>query len=123
MARTNEGLTAARETIRSLRDEFWENVLVPGKTGEFNQSLERAGRVADFMEFAELMVVDALHRQESCGGHFNEEFQTKGHEAMRDDENFCHVSAWEHREAGEEPVMHKEPLVFDNVKLTQRSYK
>ena len=90
---------------------------------DFIQSLERAGRVADFLEFAELMILDALERQESCGGHFNEAFQTDENEALRDDQNFCHVSAWEHQGVDGEPVMHKEPLVFENVKLTQRSYK
>ncbi|MBW1889283.1 MAG: fumarate reductase/succinate dehydrogenase flavoprotein subunit [Deltaproteobacteria bacterium] len=123
MARNNEGLTKAKGMIRELREEFWKNVTVPGKDMDFNQSLERAGRVADFLEFAELMILDGLDRQESCGGHFNEAYQTDENEALRDDENFCHVSAWEYREAGEEPVMHKEPLVFENVKLTQRSYK
>ncbi|MBW2611582.1 MAG: fumarate reductase/succinate dehydrogenase flavoprotein subunit [Deltaproteobacteria bacterium] len=123
MARDNEGLTKAKGMIRKLREEFWRNVTVPGKDMDFNQSLERAGRVADFLEFAELMILDGLDRQESCGGHFNEAYQTDENEALRDDENFCHVSAWEYREAGEEPVMHKEPLVFENVKLTQRSYK
>jgi len=123
MARDNEGLTKAKGMIRELREEFWRNVTVPGKDMDFNQSLERAGRVADFLEFAELMILDGLDRQESCGGHFNEAYQTDENEALRDDENFCHVSAWEYREAGEEPVMHKEPLVFENVKLTQRSYK
>ncbi|MBW2175623.1 MAG: fumarate reductase/succinate dehydrogenase flavoprotein subunit [Deltaproteobacteria bacterium] len=123
MARNNEGLTKAKGMIRELREEFWKNVTVPGKDMDFNQSLERAGRVADFLEFAELMILDGLDRQESCGGHFNEAYQTDENEALRDDENFCHVSAWEYRETGEEPVMHKEPLVFENVKLTQRSYK
>jgi len=90
---------------------------------DFNQSLERAGRVADFLEFAELMIMDARERQDSCGGHFNEAFQTEENEALRDDDNFCHVSAWEHQGADKDPLMHKEQLVFENVKLTQRSYK
>jgi succinate dehydrogenase / fumarate reductase flavoprotein subunit len=90
---------------------------------DFNQSLERAGRVADFLEFGELMIIDALARQESCGGHFNEKFETEEHEALRDDDNFCHAAAWEHTGDGQEPELHKEPLVFENVKLTQRSYK
>jgi succinate dehydrogenase flavoprotein subunit len=123
MSRNNEGLAKARVLIQDLRSEFWENVTVPGSPGNFNQSLERAGRVADFLEFGELMVIDALNRQESCGGHFNEAFQTEENEALRDDENFCHVSAWEHAGVGVDPVPHKEPLVFENVQLTQRSYK
>ena len=123
MARNNEGLEMARGMIQELRAEFWENVKVPGTKADFNQSLERAGRVADFLEFGELMIVDALARQESCGGHFNERFQTEENEALRDDDNFCHVSAWEYKGDGLEPELHKEPLEFENVKLTQRSYK
>jgi succinate dehydrogenase / fumarate reductase flavoprotein subunit len=123
MARNNAGLEMARGMIQKLRKEFWQNVTVPGTDLDFNQSLERAGRVADFLEFAELMIMDARERQESCGGHFNEAFQTEEKEALRDDENFCHVSAWEHQGVDADPVMHKEQLDFENVKLTQRSYK
>ncbi|MGD9008268.1 MAG: fumarate reductase/succinate dehydrogenase flavoprotein subunit [Desulfobacteraceae bacterium] len=123
MARNNAGLAKAKEMIRELRAEFWEDVRVPGNSNDFNQALERAGRVADFLEFGELMITDALARQESCGGHFNEDFQTEENEARRDDENFCHVAAWEYKGEGQEPEYHKEPLEFENVKLTQRSYK
>jgi succinate dehydrogenase / fumarate reductase flavoprotein subunit len=123
MSRNNEGLEKARKMIQELRAEFWENVRVPGKSEDFNQSLERAGRVADFMEFSELMIIDALARQESCGGHFNEAFQTDENEAKRDDENYCHVAAWEYTGKGAKPVFHKETLHFENVELTQRSYK
>ncbi len=123
MARNNEGLAKARTLIQDLRAEFWEDVLVPGAGREFNQSLERAGRVADFLEFGEMMIVDALARQESCGGHFNEDYQTDENEAKRDDDNFCHVAAWEYKGEGQDPGFHKEELKFENVKLTQRSYK
>jgi len=123
MARNNAGLEKARGLIQSIRSEFWENVTVPGSNGDFNQSLERAGRVADFLEFAELMVIDARERQESCGGHFNEDFQTEENEALRDDENYCHVAAWEYTGEGQAPKFQKEPLEFENVQLAQRSYK
>ena len=123
MARNNQGLEKARNRVQQLRAEFWENVIVPGSAKDFNQSVERAGRVADFLEFGELMIIDALARQESCGGHFNEDFQTKGHEAKRDDENFCHAAAWEFSGDDSQPQLHKEHLVFENVELSQRSYK
>lgn len=123
MSRNDAGLEKARGLIRNLRGEFWTDVLVPGSGSDFNQSLERAGRVADFLEFGELMIIDALARRESCGGHFNEAYQTDDNEAMRDDENFCHVSAWEYTGYEKEPLQNIEPLVFENVKLTQRSYK
>jgi succinate dehydrogenase / fumarate reductase flavoprotein subunit len=123
MARTNDGLKKARSRIQELRAEFWENVRVPGTERDFNQSLEKAGRVADFLEFAELMILDALARQESCGGHFNEAYQTEENEARRDDVNFCHAAAWEFTGEEKDPVLHKEPLLFENVHLTQRSYK
>ncbi len=123
MSRNNEGLEKAREMVRALRAEFWENVNVPGTREKLNQSLERAGRVADFLEFAELLLIDARTRQESCGGHFNEAFQTDENEALRDDENFCHASAWEFKGPEADPVLNKEPLTFEHVPLTQRSYK
>jgi len=123
MARNAQGLTEARANIRSLRDEFWRDVRVTGTGTELNKTLEHAGRVADFFEFAELMVIDALHRNESCGGHFREEYQTPEGEAQRDDEKFSYVAAWEFKGVGEEPVLHMEPLVFSEVHPSQRSYK
>ena len=123
MSRNEEGLLKAKALIPALREEFWQNVTVPGSAGEFNQSLERAKRVADFLEFAELMVTDALSREESCGCHFNEAFQTEDHEARRDDETCCYVSAWAFQGVGKEPALHKENLVFENVELATRSYK
>ena len=123
MSRTEAGLKELLQHIPSLREEFWRNVTVTGSAGSFNQSLERAGRVADFLEFAELLGLDALERRESCGGHFREESQTEEGEALRDDERFCHVSAWEYTGVGTPPILHTEPLEFDNVHLTQRSYK
>ncbi|MEE3235268.1 MAG: fumarate reductase/succinate dehydrogenase flavoprotein subunit [Candidatus Latescibacterota bacterium] len=123
MSRSANGLDEAREKVRSIRSEFWDNVTVSGTPGEFNQVLERAGRVADFMEFAELMMCDARTREESCGGHFREEYQTNEGEALRDDENFAFVSAWGFNGVGNEPVLNKERLTFENVQLTQRSYK
>jgi succinate dehydrogenase / fumarate reductase, flavoprotein subunit len=123
MARTEQSLTKALAEIPAIRDEFHKNVRVLGEGESFNQSLERAGRVSDYLEFAELMCLDALHRKESCGGHFREEYQTPDGEALRDDENFAYVGAWEFTGAGNEPVLHKEPLVFENVHLATRSYK
>ena len=122
MARNAAGLKEALGEIPGIREEFWANVSVPGAGEEFNMALERAGRVADFLEFAELMCHDALAREESCGGHFREEYQTAEGEAQRNDDDFCHVSAWEHGDGGE-PVMHKEPLHFEWVELATRSYK
>jgi succinate dehydrogenase flavoprotein subunit len=123
MARDAAGLKTALELIPALRAEFWRDVLVPGTGAELNQSLEQAGRVADFMELAELMCLDALHREESCGGHFRVEHQTPDGEALRDDDRFAYVAAWEYAGAAAAPVLHKEPLVFENVALSQRSYK
>jgi succinate dehydrogenase / fumarate reductase flavoprotein subunit len=123
MSRNNSGLKKAKKLIKNLRAEYWENVLVGGSEQDFNQSLERAWRVADFLEFGELMVIDTLERQESCGGHFNEDYQTDENEALRDDNLFCHVSAWEFRGDKRKPKLHKEPLTFENVELAQRSYK
>ncbi len=123
MARTAESLKEALEKIPAIREEFHENVNVMGDATELNQHLERAGRVADYMEFAELLVLDALRREESCGGHFREEYQTEDGEALRNDEEFSYVACWEYQGEGNPPVMHKEPLVYEEVRMTQRSYK
>ncbi len=123
MARNEQGLNKAIEEIKRIRNDFWKNVKVAGKNEELNQSLEKAGRVADFLELGELMAVDALQRRESCGGHFRLESQTEENEAKRDDENFAYVSAWEFKGENEKPEMNKEELTFENVHLTQRSYK
>jgi succinate dehydrogenase / fumarate reductase, flavoprotein subunit len=123
MARTEESLTRALSAIPKLREEFWHNVSVPGSADNLNQSLEYAGRVADYLEFAELLALDARERRESAGGHFREESQTPDGEAMRDDEHFSYVAAWEFKGAGAKPELHKEPLVFDEVHPSQRSYK
>ena len=123
MSRTAEGLTKARGMVRNLREEFWKDVKVIGGADELNMSLEKANRIADFLELGELMIVDALHREESCGGHFREEYQTEEGEALRNDDDFSYVAAWEFKGVGQDEVLHKEDLVFENVKLTQRSYK
>jgi succinate dehydrogenase / fumarate reductase flavoprotein subunit len=123
MGRTEQSLKTALQEIPKLRDLFWHEVSVPGSNDNLNQSLEYAGRVADYLEFAELLTLDALHRRESCGGHFREESQTPEGEALRDDANFTYVAAWEFTGVGQEPVLHKEPLVFDEVHPSQRSYK
>ncbi len=123
MARNEKGLKEALSRIPQIRQEFWENVNVLGELGNLNQLLERAGRVADFMEFAELMCLDALTRAESCGGHFREEFRTEDGEALRDDANFSFVSAWEFQGEDKAPLLHKEPLVYEELKMTQRSYQ
>jgi succinate dehydrogenase / fumarate reductase flavoprotein subunit len=122
MARTKESLEINLKKIPALREEFWKNVKVTGSGAELNQQLENAGRTADFLEFSELMCRDALHRNESCGGHFRSEFQDAG-EAQRDDVNFCYVGAWEYKGDNKTPELHKEPLKFDNVHLAVRSYK
>ncbi|WP_159468578.1 fumarate reductase/succinate dehydrogenase flavoprotein subunit [Dyadobacter sp. 3J3] len=122
MARNEKGLKEAIAEIRALREEFWSDVKVMGKIGDFNPELDKANRVADFIELGELMCIDALTRNESCGGHFREEYQTEEGEALRDDENFMFVSAWEHI-ANEKWELHKEDLIYDNIKIAQRSYK
>ena len=123
MARNEQGLKKAIDQIRSIRERFWKDVKVTGSNVDVNTELEKAGRVADFLELGELMALDALMRPESCGGHFREESQTEEGEAKRDDENYCHVAAWEYQGDGVEPLRHIEELKFENVKLTQRSYK
>ncbi|MCE1227348.1 MAG: fumarate reductase/succinate dehydrogenase flavoprotein subunit, partial [Geobacteraceae bacterium] len=123
MARSKDSLETNLKKIPALRDEFWQNVKVSGTGAEFNQDLENASRTADFFEFAELMCRDALHREESCGGHFRTEHQYDDGEAMRDDSNFCYVGAWEFKGINNEPELHKEPLKFENVHLAVRSYK
>jgi len=123
MSRTRDGLEEALGRIREIRARFWEDATVPGSEGELNQVLERAGRVADFLEFGELMVRDALDREESCGGHFREEYQTEEGEALRRDDEYAYVAAWEHQGIDREPALHKEPLEFEAVTPTTRSYK
>ncbi|MCJ7601529.1 MAG: fumarate reductase/succinate dehydrogenase flavoprotein subunit, partial [Desulfobulbaceae bacterium] len=119
----SSGLQKALALIPQIREEFWNNVLIPGTGKQLNQSLERAGRLADFLEFAELMVTDALDREESCGCHLREESQTEENEAKRDDEKYAYVSAWEYQGAEKTPILHKEPLTFEYVTPSQRSYK
>ncbi|WP_243315199.1 fumarate reductase/succinate dehydrogenase flavoprotein subunit [Geothrix paludis] len=123
MGRNEAGLKKALELIPQIREEFWKNLRIPGTGNDVNQSLEAAGRVADFLEIGELMCLDALERRESCGGHFREEWQTEEGEALRDDENFAHVAAWEYKGEGQAPVRHTEQLAFENVHLATRSYK
>jgi succinate dehydrogenase / fumarate reductase flavoprotein subunit len=121
MARNAEGLTKGRQMIRELREEFYSDLFVPGSPNEYNPELEKALRVADFLELGELMMLDALDREESCGGHFREEFQTEEGEALRRDDEFAYVSAWEWDD--NDPILHKEELIFENVELKTRSYK
>lgn len=123
MARNDTGLKQALKRIPELREEFWSNLTIKGDSNDLNQSLERAGRVADFMEFGELLCKDALTRTESCGGHFREESQTEDGEAKRNDEEFCHAAVWEYRGKNQEAVLHKEPLAYENIELATRSYK
>jgi succinate dehydrogenase / fumarate reductase flavoprotein subunit len=123
MGRTKQSLTHALQRIPELRQEFWENVNVLGDSNDLNPALEHAGRVADFMEFAELLAYDALQREESCGGHFREEYQTEDGEALRNDDQYAYVAAWEYKGTDQYPVLHKEPLVYEEVHMTQRSYK
>jgi succinate dehydrogenase / fumarate reductase flavoprotein subunit len=123
MSRTGAGLEKAIVEIRELREQFWRDVNVPGSSDDLNQSLEKAGRVADFFELAELMCIDAREREESCGGHFREEYQTPDGEAQRNDEEFSYAASWEYKGAENSPELHKEPLAFEYVHPSQRSYK
>jgi succinate dehydrogenase / fumarate reductase flavoprotein subunit len=123
IARTAEGLQKALQLIPALHEEFWSDLLIPGGPDQVNQELEKAARVADYFELAELMCRDALDRNESAGGHLREEYQTPEGEALRNDEEYAYVAAWEHNGAGKAPTLHKEPLQFETVKPSQRSYK
>ena len=123
MSRNEKDLKNALIQIKDLKNDFWDNVFVPGSDSELNLELEKAGRVADFIELGELMIYDALDREESCGGHFREEHQTPEGEALRDDENYTFVSAWEYKGEDLEPELHKEDLNYKEVTPTQRSYK
>jgi succinate dehydrogenase / fumarate reductase flavoprotein subunit len=123
MARNEAGLRRAIGEIGELREQFWKEVSITGDNEEFNVALEKGGRVADFLEFAEVLCYDALSRNESCGAHFREEHQTADGEAKRDDERFSYVAAWGYRGVGEQPELSKEPLVFEDVELATRSYK
>jgi succinate dehydrogenase / fumarate reductase flavoprotein subunit len=123
MSRNEAGLKKAIELLAEVKTEFYKDLFVPGEQGELNQELEKAGRVADFIELADLMARDALNRNESCGGHYREESVTEEGEAKRNDEECLYVSQWEFQGEGKEPIMHKEELKFEEIKLTQRSYK
>jgi len=123
MGRTKESLSKAIKEIAELRNEFWKDVYVPGSNEEFNPELEKAFRVADFLELGELVARDGLHREESCGGHFREEYQTAEGEALRNDEKFKYVAAWEFKGENQEPVMHREDLKYEFIELKQRNYK
>jgi succinate dehydrogenase / fumarate reductase flavoprotein subunit len=123
MARNGEGLEKAIGLIRELKADFWKDLKIPGELEDLNQELEKANRVADFLEIGELMAIDALHRKESCGGHFREEYQTEEGEALRNDKDFTYVAAWECKGEAADPVLHKEPLVFENIEVKQRDYK
>jgi succinate dehydrogenase / fumarate reductase flavoprotein subunit len=123
MARNKEGLKRALEEIPQLRAEFWKDVRIPGKADELNTELQKATRLADFLELGELMAMDALNREESCGGHFREEHQTEDGEALRNDKDFSYVSTWEYKGPDKAPELHKEELKYESVEVKQRSYK
>ena len=122
MARNQKGLVQALDLVKEIKQEFWQTVKIPGEFQSFNNELDKAGRVIDFIELGDLMIRDALNREESCGGHFREESQTETGEAQRIDKEFSYVSAWEHQ-PNDTPKLHKEPLEFENIKLAERSYK
>jgi succinate dehydrogenase / fumarate reductase flavoprotein subunit len=123
MSRNRTGLQRAINEFKTIKEEFWNDVRIPPDSDELNRELEKAGRVADFIEIGELMARDALLREESCGGHFREEYQTEDGEAKRNDGNFMYVSAWEHRVQGSEPIMHREKLEYENIRVQVRDYK
>jgi succinate dehydrogenase / fumarate reductase flavoprotein subunit len=123
MGRNREGLQKAISMIRELRAEFWKDVKITGELNTMNTELEKASRVADFLELGELMALDALKREESCGGHFREEYQTADGEALRNDADYMYVAAWEYNGADKEPVLNKEPLVYESIEVKQRNYK
>ena len=123
MTRTKEGLTKALGLVRELKAEFWRDLNIPGSLNDLNQELEKAGRVADYFEFAELLINDALNRNESCGAHFREEYQTPEGEAMRNDKEYAYVAAWEYAGEDKPPLLHKEELKFEFVEMKERSYK
>jgi succinate dehydrogenase / fumarate reductase flavoprotein subunit len=123
MLRSEEGLKQARTEVRELKEEFWNDLQVPGTLSELNQELEKAIRVADFMDMSQLLIEDALNRKESCGGHFREEYQTEAGEALRDDEHYMYVAAWEYQGEDQMPKLHKEQLTFEFVEVKERTYK
>ena len=123
MSRSEEGLRKARREIAQIKEDFWKHLRIPGDSKSFNPELDKAGRVADFIELGQLMVEDALHRLESCGGHFREEYQTPDGETLRDDQNFKYVAAWEYMGEGLDPQLHKEDLIYEEVEIKDRSYK
>jgi len=123
MARNKEGLMNAREEIKDLKEDFWNNLKIPGELNDLNPELQKATRLADFLELGELMAIDALNREESCGGHFREEYQTEEGEALRDDKGFTYVSAWEYTGEDKDPKLHKEDLEFKFIEVKQRNYK
>ena len=123
MVRNEEGLLKAKKLVSDLKDEFWKDLKVSGTNEELNQEIEKAGRVADFFELADLMITDALNRKESCGAHFREEYQTADGEAQRNDKDFTYVAAWEYSGDGKSPILHREELKFEEVEMKERSYK